>query len=96
MGSGSLSAMAYLESNFLTNSNLDPELLAANAVKSGILNDLFSGSQVDLVSISEHGTVLKKNFLTVCQKMETKNISYASNSIKVTREEVINLLNQSE
>jgi 20S proteasome subunit beta 2 len=53
MGSGSLAAMATLESRFTEHMNLeDAKNLAASAIHAGIMNDLGSGSCVDLCVIT--------------------------------------------
>ena len=49
MGSGSLSAMAVLESGWKPNLELEEaKTLMRNAIAAGVFNDLMSGSHVDL------------------------------------------------
>lgn len=53
MGSGSLNAMAVFESSYRPNMEKDEAIaLVAQAVRSGIFNDLGSGSNVDITVIS--------------------------------------------
>lgn len=89
MGSGSLSAISVLESHYsphLTNEQTCE--LAANAVKAGILNDLYSGSNVDIVFMDKKQTVLTRNFLSVSQTMTSHPLRYNPESIKITKEDI--------
>lgn len=53
MGSGSLAAMAFLESQWKPDMELEEaKLLMRNAICGGIFNDLMSGSHVDLCVIT--------------------------------------------
>jgi len=57
MGSGSLAAMSIFESEFKTDMNKEEAMaLVAKAVTAGILNDLGSGSNVDLTVITKTAT----------------------------------------
>jgi len=54
MGSGSLNAMAVLEAGYKDNMSVEEaEDLCARAILSGVMNDLGSGSQVDVTSITK-------------------------------------------
>lgn len=54
MGSGSLAAMAVFEDRFRPNLTEDEaKVLVADAIRSGIFNDLGSGSNVDLCVITK-------------------------------------------
>jgi len=56
MGSGSLAAMSMFESEYRTNMDVDEaKALVAKAVTAGILNDLGSGSNVDVTVITPEG-----------------------------------------
>eukprot|EP00919_Chromeraceae_sp_WS-2016_P062642 GHVR01148278.1.p1 GENE.GHVR01148278.1~~GHVR01148278.1.p1 ORF type:complete len:278 (+),score=50.51 GHVR01148278.1:36-869(+) len=56
MGSGSLCAMSMLETGYRDNMSTDEaSKLVASAIKAGILNDLGSGSQVDVTVITKEG-----------------------------------------
>lgn len=89
MGSGSLPAISVLESHYSPHmTNEQACELAANAVKTGILNDLYSGSNVDIVLMDKKQTVLKRNFLSVSQTMNGQSLKYSPDSIKITKEEI--------
>lgn len=89
MGSGSLAAISVLESHFSQDiQNEQACELAANAVKAGILNDLYSGSNVDLLIIDKKKTTLTRKFMGVSESMQGKQIKYDKNSIKITKEDV--------
>lgn len=63
MGSGSLAAMAVLESEYCE--GLDENAakdLVTRAIKAGIFNDLGSGSNVDLCVITNSGTKELRNY----------------------------------
>jgi len=56
MGSGSLAAMANLETGFRDDLTIEEgKELVANAIRAGIFNDLGSGGNVDLVVVRENG-----------------------------------------
>lgn len=95
MGSGSLAAISVLESHY-SQQLQDKEVceLAANAVKAGILNDLYSGSNVDIVYIGKKETTLSRSFLGVAETMKGREIKYDKNSIKITKEEIWNYIEE--
>lgn len=65
MGSGSLNAMAVLESKYVDNMSVnDATNLAVEAITAGIMNDLGSGSNVDVVILSKNGN----KFIRSCAK----------------------------
>lgn len=89
LGSGSLAATSILETGFRENmAKEDAVALGTRAVEAGILNDLYSGSNVDYILITERGTEMFRNAKKVSEKREAKRISYPLESIKVTKEEV--------
>jgi len=56
MGSGSLSAIAILETHWKPDMELeDAKKLAVNAIRGGIFNDLMSGSNVDIAILTNKG-----------------------------------------
>lgn len=56
MGSGSLAAMAVLESKFKDNlSTEEGARLVAEAIRSGVMNDLGSGGNVDIIIMTRDG-----------------------------------------
>mmetsp|Transcript_2021 Transcript_2021/g.3058 ORF Transcript_2021/g.3058 Transcript_2021/m.3058 type:complete len:297 (-) Transcript_2021:92-982(-) len=62
MGSGSLAAMSIFEAEFKENmEEEEAKALVAKAIRSGIFNDLGSGSNVDLRVIRKDGTVEFRN-----------------------------------
>jgi len=57
MGSGSLAALAVLESGYKDNMSIEEgKVLVAEAIRAGIFNDLGSGSNVDVVVIQKNST----------------------------------------
>lgn len=77
MGSGSLAAMAVFESSFkehmtvsfilssrtqADNQRAEAIALVARAIRSGIFNDLGSGSNVDVSVITKAGTEMLRNY----------------------------------
>lgn len=89
MGSGTFCAISELESHYSQDLTKEQACdLAANAVKSGILNDLYSGSNVDLVVMDNQSTTVKRRYLPVCDTMKGKQIHYDTNSVKILKEEI--------
>ena len=63
MGSGSLAAMAFLESGWKPNMELsEAKVLMRNAICGGIFNDLMSGSHVDLCVITRENAEMIRPF----------------------------------
>lgn len=94
MGSGSLAAMAFLESNFKQClSEEEAVSLGIAAVEAGILNDLFSGSNVDYVLINAEGARIFRNAKKVCEKSFDRRI-IVRNPIKVEKEEIFNFVEE--
>ena len=70
MGSGSLAAMAVLEMRYKDNmSEEEAKQLVSDAIQSGILNDLGSGSNVDLCVLRADGT---KDFIRSAKVVSAK------------------------
>ena len=63
MGSGSLNAMAMFEAGYKDNMTKEEAMaLVASAIRSGVLNDLGSGSNIDLCIINKEGTEYLRNY----------------------------------
>ncbi|ELA46567.1 hypothetical protein VCUG_01945 [Vavraia culicis subsp. floridensis] len=95
MGSGGLAAVSVLEARYRSGMDMEEiKALGADAVKAGIMNDLYSGSNVDCVVIDGAGTNVVRNFLRVANTMEGKRIVYALDSVKIKKEEVFELVEE--
>ncbi|ELQ75800.1 20S proteasome, regulatory subunit beta type PSMB7/PSMB10/PUP1 [Trachipleistophora hominis] len=95
MGSGSLAAVSVLEARYRAGMSMhEIKELGACAVKAGIMNDLYSGSNVDCVVIDGTGTNVVRNFLKVAGTMTGKRIAYALDSVKVKKEEVFEIVEE--
>ncbi len=65
MGSGSLAAMAVFESSYKEHMTKQEAVdMVARAIRSGIWNDLGSGSNVDVAIIQKSGTQTLRNYET--------------------------------
>ncbi|CAI5514693.1 unnamed protein product [Closterium sp. Naga37s-1] len=63
MGSGSLAAMAILESQYKEGMTMEEGVaLVSAAIRAGIFNDLGSGSNVDINIITKDGVEVRRNF----------------------------------
>ena len=63
MGSGSLAAMSIFEAGYKENMTKEEAMkLVADAIKSGVFNDLGSGSNVDLCIITKEGKEYLRNY----------------------------------
>ncbi|KAL7664862.1 proteasome endopeptidase complex [[Candida] zeylanoides] len=91
LGSGSLAAMAVLESHWVPDmSREDAMKLCATAIESGIWNDLGSGSNVDLC-VMEVGkdANLYRNYLTPnVRSQKARSYKFARGTTAVLRESV--------
>lgn len=62
MGSGSLNAMAVFEADYKDGMSKEEAMaLVARAIRSGVLNDLGSGSNIDLCVITKDGVEYLRN-----------------------------------
>jgi len=69
MGSGSLAAMAVFEDGYEPNMERERAMtLVRNAIAAGILNDLGSGSNVDLCIITKDKVDYLRTYDTICSK----------------------------
>ena len=90
MGSGSLAAMAVFESQWEKNIDREKAIkLVTEAIEAGILNDLGSGSNVDITVITEKGVDVLREYKapTRKQKKEAEYI-YPPGSTVVLEEHV--------
>jgi 20S proteasome subunit beta 2 len=78
MGSGSLAAMAVLESKFKDNlSTEEGAQLVAEAIRSGVMNDLGSGGNVDIIIMTRDGNAdHKRAFLSPSPRTYTNPKPY--------------------
>ncbi|ODV79593.1 20S proteasome, regulatory subunit beta type PSMB7/PSMB10/PUP1 [Suhomyces tanzawaensis NRRL Y-17324] len=99
LGSGSLAAMAVLETHFKEDMTKEEAMkLCADAIESGIWNDLGSGSNVDLC-VMEVGkdAELYRNYLTPnVRSQKAKNYVFPRGTTGVLRENVRELLDIEE
>ncbi|GMM29547.1 proteasome core particle subunit beta 2 [Martiniozyma asiatica (nom. inval.)] len=99
LGSGSLAAMAVLESEWRENLSKDEAIkLASDAIQAGIWNDLGSGSNVD-VCIMEIGkdAEMRRNYITPnVREFKQKNYKFARGTTAILKEEMWNLIKVEE
>lgn len=90
LGSGSIAAISILEHGFKKDMTKDEAIfLGAEAVKAGILNDLYSGSNVDVCIIDmKEGVDFRKGYLVVEKRKNDMEIVYPRNSVLVEREDI--------
>lgn len=94
LGSGSLAAIGVLESGYRSMERDEAIELACEAVKAGILNDLYSGSNIDVCVIDHAGTEFLRNYRNIGIKEDTDHLLYPLDSVSVKREEVFNLVEE--
>lgn len=94
MGSGSLAAITVLENGYRSMDKGEAIELACEAVKAGILNDLYSGSNIDVCIIDYDGVEFLRNYRNISIKEDTDNLVYPLDSVKIKREEVFNLVEE--
>lgn len=89
LGSGSLAAIAVIESRFKKNMDKEQAMaLGVDAIKAGILNDLYSGSNVDVCVIDYEGVECHRNYLVVEGKKNDSEIRYPLGSVEVLKEDI--------
>ena len=94
MGSGSLNAMAVFEADYKENMEKDEAVaLVARAIKSGIFNDLGSGSNVDICILTKDGVEYRRNMETPNPKTYARKnpVVYPPGTAHITKERVWDL-----
>lgn len=78
MGSGSLAAMSVLESGFKDNlTTVEGAKLVAEAIRAGVMNDLGSGGNVDIIIMSRDGKAEhKRAFMSPSPRVYTNPKAY--------------------
>lgn len=94
LGSGSLAAIAVLENGYRTMDRDDAIELACEAVKAGILNDLYSGSNIDVCVIDHSGVEFLRNYQNISIKEDSDTLVYPLDSVVVKREEVFEVVEE--
>lgn len=94
MGSGSLAAMAALESGYKEMMTLEEaKQLVTSAIHKGIFNDPYSGTQVDLCVITRAKTEMLIGYDTPNERKYPKqNIKFPPGTTPVLREEISRLV----
>uniref|UniRef100_A0A672LS88 Proteasome subunit beta n=1 Tax=Sinocyclocheilus grahami TaxID=75366 RepID=A0A672LS88_SINGR len=92
VGSGHLPALAVFEDRFKPNMTDDAKLLVRDAISAGIMNDLGSGSNVDLCVIRKNGTECIRPFESSNYKCERQGkYKYPEGTTTIVKEQTINL-----
>ena len=89
MGSGSLAAMAVLETNYREGMTQDEaQALVIKAIEAGVYHDLGSGSNVDVCLIKKGKVDYKRNFKTDNKKIYAKpeGYQYRADRVQVLEE----------
>ena len=91
MGSGSMAAMAVFESQWKADLNREGAVkICAEAIKSGIFNDLGSGSNVDICVITEQKTTLMRNYIRPNERAKKeRNYRFERGTTAVLNEKII-------
>lgn len=94
MGSGSLNAMAVFEAGYKDDMELDDAVeLVTRAIRSGVYNDLGSGSNVDICVITKDKVDYKRNYQYLQEKTYQRQYPQriASGTTTFTREKVYDI-----
>jgi 20S proteasome subunit beta 2 len=91
MGSGSLAAMSVFETQWKPSLTRDEAVkLCADAIESGIWNDLGSGSNVDVAVITRDKTTLMRNYITPNERTKKlKSYVFDKGTTAVLNEKII-------
>ncbi|KAI5151995.1 20S proteasome subunit beta 2 [Enteropsectra breve] len=90
LGSGSIAAISVLESRYsMTMSKEEAIELGCDAVRKGILNDLYSGSNIDVCVIdTKDGVETHRNYIVVESSKNDSKIVYPIGSVHVLKEDI--------
>lgn len=98
-GSGSYSAIGILETGWRANLTEEEAVeLACSAIEAGIMNDLFSGSNIDICIIRKDSQKVfekdyRRNYKEIGKKQPRgMHYPYPRESIRITKEEVFDLI----
>lgn len=92
LGSGSLGAISELEAHYTRDMGREEAIkLGVSAVKKGILNDLYSGSNIDVCIIDMDGVKMLRNYEVVESRRNPMEIKYPPSSLEVIRETVTDI-----
>lgn len=94
LGSGSLAAIAMLESRYRLMDRDEAIEVACDAVKAGILNDLYSGSNIDVCVIDRSGVEFLRNYKKIAESAGGDDLVYPLDSVRVRKEEVFDLVEE--
>ncbi|MCA9750322.1 MAG: hypothetical protein KC414_14525 [Romboutsia sp.] len=95
MGSGSIAAISVLENEFKKNLSKEEAInLGCKAVKSGILNDLYSGSNVDVCVIDISGVEEFRNYWKVESRKDESEIKYPKDSVMILKEQIFEIVQE--
>ncbi|KAL7419498.1 proteasome core particle subunit beta 2 [Cryptotrichosporon argae] len=94
MGSGSLAAMAVFEAHYKPNLKRQEAIdLVARAIRSGIFNDLGSGSNVDVVVITKDKTDTLRNYEMPNERgLKSRNYKFRRGTTAWTKESIRSLV----
>ena len=97
LGSGYIAAISVLESEYTRDMSRDEAVaLGAKAIRAGILNDLYSGSNVDCCVIDASGAKMMRNYIKVEARRDTTSIVYPKSSIKILGEDIFRYVEEVE
>ncbi|ADM12197.1 proteasome subunit beta type-7 [Encephalitozoon intestinalis ATCC 50506] len=94
LGSGSLAAIGVLESKYRAMDKNEAIELACDAVQAGILNDLYSGSNIDVCVIDYSGVEFLRNYKRVGVCENTDTLVYPLDSVQIKKEEVFDVVEE--
>lgn len=94
MGSGSLAAMAVLESEYSEDLSVeDGKKLVAKAIRAGIFNDLGSGGNVDVCVITKDGGTILRNYEKPNERLfKMPPPAFAKGTTPVLKEDILKLV----
>ncbi|WUR02931.1 proteasome subunit PSB2 (PSB2) [Vairimorpha necatrix] len=88
LGSGSLAAISILEAGYKDMNREEAMELACAAIEAGIMNDLYSGSNIDVCVISQEGREMFRNYKKVGVRNEVPKFQYPRSSVKILKEDI--------
>lgn len=88
LGSGSMCAISILENGYKEMNKEEAINLGCAAIKAGILNDLYSGSNVDVIVIEKEEINYMRNYMVVGKRNNRPVLKYPMSSVKILKEDV--------
>ncbi|EOB11586.1 Proteasome component PUP1 [Nosema bombycis CQ1] len=95
LGSGSLSAIAILENGWRKDMSKEEAIaLGSSAIEAGILNDLYSGSNVDVCILNLEGVEYLRNYKKIGVRNDIPSLADPISSVRIQKEDILKYIEE--